>query len=682
MIRQHQPANGIVTLMRRALLACAVLASMSLTPELALAQEAGPIANAGPDRTIADTDGLPGETVTLDGTASLPSVPGQTEITSYVWTNAQGVRIGVGPTPTVRLPDGVNQIRLVVSEIYDYGEGAETYTSSDTVTITVLPTSAPTANAGPDRAVPDTDNEPGELVTLDGSLSTDPDGTIVLYEWFRDGNTPLGSSQSPVLSVRLPDGPNQITLVVHDNVGNTASDTFVVTVGAAEVEGEAFEDLPLNPNERELAGKLDDICSRLIEEMGNLGPAQAPVAAVAAAAQDPLDLLERCLGLLNASEEEQAAALEELGAQEINAVRTQALIFSRTQYEGVMDRLLALRSGDRGISLAGLNIWSDGKLVPAEQIVAGLANLLGGGASADDGDAFGSKLGLWLRGNYGSGEKSPSLADNGFESDQWGFTGGIDYRFTPAFVAGLSFGYGKSKVDFQPIGEGDLEGASWAGSLYGSLAVGNFYIDGVINYADSDYDTTRRIRYEDAFGLVDRTARGSTRAYAISGGVSLGYDFVFGGLTVSPTLGYFFVDTNIDPFAETGAGGLDLIYDEQNYESATGSAALRISYAWKASWGVFIPHVRATYVREFKNAIEVFGVRFASDPFNNSGDPTPPIFVQSEQPDESYFRLAAGFSAQLPFGISGYFEYQRLEGFEFVEYQDFTVGLRFQHIFR
>lgn len=166
MIRQHQPANGIVTLMRRALLACAVLASMSLTPELALAQEAGPIANAGPDRTIADTDGLPGETVTLDGTASLPSVPGQTEITSYVWTNAQGVRIGVGPTPTVRLPDGVNQIRLVVSEIYDYGEGAETYTSSDTVTITVLPTSAPTANAGPDRAVPDTDNEPGELVTL------------------------------------------------------------------------------------------------------------------------------------------------------------------------------------------------------------------------------------------------------------------------------------------------------------------------------------------------------------------------------------------------------------------------------------------------------------------------------------------------------------------------------------
>lgn len=674
MTGQQQRANRMGAL-GRALLACAALACMYLIPGLLLAQEV-PIANAGPDQTIADTDGLPGEMVVLNGTGSQPSVPGQTTITSYVWTNSQGVRIASGAVATVRLPDGVNVIRLVVTEVEDYGEGSYTRSASDTVTITVLPTSAPVANAGADRTVPDTDNQPGEVVTLDGSLSTDADGTIVSYEWFRDGNTPLGSSTTPILAdVWLPDGVNQITLIVRDNVGNIGSATVVITVGAAQVVDEqALEDLPLDPNERELAQGLDSICARLQELLDSQGELT----------EDQRDLLTRCNSLLDSTDEEQLAALEELGAQEINAVRTQSLIFTRTQHESVMDRLLALRSGERGISLAGLNVWSDGKLVPAEQIVAGLKSLLGGAASADDADAdaFGSKLGIWLRGNYGRGEKQRSLADNGFESDQWGFTGGVDYRFTPAFVAGVSFGYGKSKVDFQPIGEGNLESKSWAGSLYGSLSLGNFYIDGVFNYADGDHDSIRRIRYEDADGLVDRTARGSTRGYSLSGGLSLGYDFVFGGLTISPTLGYFFVDTNIDPFAESGAGGLNLAYDEQNYESGTGSAGLRISYAWKARWGVFIPHVRATYVREFENAIEVFGVRFASDPFNDSGNPSPPIYVQTDEPDESYFRIAAGFSAQLPFGISGYFEYQRLESFQYVDYEDFTLGLRFQHIFR
>jgi outer membrane autotransporter protein len=675
MSTQQQSVYRVGTAVRRALLASAAIAPMYLVPELVFAQQVGPIADAGPDQVVVDTDGLPGEIVTLNGSGSQSSVPGQTQISSYIWTNAQGVRIASGVMPTVRLPDGVNQIRLIVTEDDGFSsESSSTLTATSFVTITVQPTSAPIANAGPDRAIPDTDNQPGEVVTLDGSASTDADGTIVLYEWFRDGNTPLGSSQTPVLAnVRLPDGPNQITLVVHDNVGNTATDTVVLNVGSAEVVGDGgLQDLPLDPNERQLARKLDSICARLED----LASSEQPLS------EEQIDLLQRCRGLLAANDGQQIEAVEELGAQEINAVRTQALIFSRTQYEGVMDRLLALRSGDRGISLAGLNIWSDGKLIPAEQLLAGLASLLGGGASADDSDAFGSKLGFWLRGNYGRGEKGNSLADRGFESDQWGFTGGVDYRFTNSIVAGLSFGYGKSKVDFQPVGEGNLDSASWAGSLYGSVSFGNFYVDGVFNYADGDYDTTRRIRYEDVDGLVDRTARGETSGYSLSGGISLGYDFIFGGFTVSPTLGYFFVDTNIDSFAEAGAGGLNLAYDDQNYESATGSAGLRISYAWKTGWGVLIPHVRANYVREFEKATEVFGVRFASDPFNSSGDPMPPIFVQTDQPDDSYYRIAAGFSAQLPFGIAGYFEYQRLESFEFVDFQDFTIGLRFQHIFR
>lgn len=669
--------NGIgwISAALRRALQCMALTPLYFLSHGALAQSVGPIADAGPDQTVADSDGLPGESVTLNGSGSSASNP--ESVLTFVWTNAQGTQIASGTTPTVRLPDGVNQITLAVSEDDGTSESEGTLTATDTVIITVGAASAPVANPGAPRTVADTDGQPGEVVSLDGSGSTDADGTIVSYEWFRD-NTPLGTSTTPVLNnVSLPDGVNNIRLLVRDNAGNTGSATTTITVGAAAEPPATppLATLDLKPNEMQVAKNLDDLCSRLAAE--DTGEGSNLTA-------DQRDLLERCNGVIdNTDPAQQETALEQMGAEEMNAMRTQAVLFSRTQGEGVMDRLLALRSGQRGVSVAGLNLRIGDKYVPTQQIAASLRQLLGGGASADEpGGLLDNRLGMWLRGNYGIGEKHASAVDGGFESDQWGFTGGIDYRISDATVAGISLGYGRSNVDFKPVGDGNLKTKSLTGSVYGSVYLGNFYFDGVFNYADADYDSDRHIVYEENGGSVDRNARGTAGGSTLSGGVSVGYDFVLGGFTISPTLGYFFVDTSIDSFTETGAGGLNLVYDEQQYESSTGNAGLRITYAWKTSWGVIIPHVRGAYVREFQDETEVFGVRFAADPFASSSDPTPPIYVQSNEPDQSYFRLAAGVSAQFPYDISGYFEYQRLESFQFLDFQDFTIGLRIQHSFR
>jgi outer membrane autotransporter protein len=652
------------------------LVGLSLLGSLAHAQQAAlPIANPGPARTVADTDGLPGENIQLDGTASQSSVPGQINLISFVWTNTQGQQIANGPTASVRLPDGINEITLTVTE--PGGVEEPPVSASASVAITIGATAAPVANAGAARSVADTDGKAGEVVTLDGSASSDPDGSIVLYEWFRDTNTPLGSSSTPLLTeVSLPDGVNQITLIVHDNVGNVGSSTITLTIGAAELPPvqASLQTLNLNPNERELARKLDDLCPRLA----------ALASSEASLSDEQQDLLDRCNGIFGESDTAaQITALQQLGAEELNAMRTQSLLFSRTQSEGVMDRLLALRSGEKGVSVAGLNLRIGDQYVSAQQIASGLKRLLGGGASADEtgADLLSNRLGVWLRGNYGFGEKSASAIDGGFDSDQWGFTGGVDYRVSEATVAGLSLGYGEADLDFKPLGDGDMKTSALSGSLYGSAYLGDFYVDAVINYADADYDTNRHIVYAESGVTIDRNALGSTAGDALSGGLSVGYDVVMGAFTLSPTLGYFFIDTNIDPFTERGASGLDLAYDEQNYESSTGNAGVRVTYAWKTSWGVVIPHFRGTFVREFEDATEVFGVRFAADPFTSSADPNPPIFVRSSEPDQSYFRLAAGLSAQFPYDISGYFEYQRLEGFQNVQFEDLTIGLRIQHTF-
>src|SRR5262249_16875089 len=71
----------------------------------------------------------------------------------------------------------------------------------------------PVANAGPDQTLIDTGGDGVELVMLDGSGSSDPDGTIVNYEW-REGSTVLALIAQP--SVFLPVGSHTLTLQVTD----------------------------------------------------------------------------------------------------------------------------------------------------------------------------------------------------------------------------------------------------------------------------------------------------------------------------------------------------------------------------------------------------------------------------------------------------------------------------------
>lgn len=86
----------------------------------------------------------------------------------------------------------------------------------------------PVANAGPDQVIFD-------IVTLDGSMSSASDSTIVSYQWFLDyrgGSTHNRSAEGerPTIS-NLQPGFYDVTLTVADNFGATGSDTMLL--GAA-----------------------------------------------------------------------------------------------------------------------------------------------------------------------------------------------------------------------------------------------------------------------------------------------------------------------------------------------------------------------------------------------------------------------------------------------------------------
>lgn len=168
-----------------------------------------PTAGAGPDRRVTYV-----ETVTLDGSAS--SDP-EGDILGYVWSIG-GVKIATGISPTVGpFEVGVFTVTLTVTDSH----GA---TATDSMTITVV-NKAPIANAGPDQTI----NLKGKdvTVTLDGSASTDPEGSALSFMWSLGGQT-VGTGA--IVQITLSQGTHFFTLAATDELGATDYDTVVVTV--------------------------------------------------------------------------------------------------------------------------------------------------------------------------------------------------------------------------------------------------------------------------------------------------------------------------------------------------------------------------------------------------------------------------------------------------------------------
>ena len=94
----------------------------------------------------------------------------------------------------------------------------------------------PKADAGADQAVVDSDGDGVENVALNGSGSSDSDGSIVSYEWY-EGATLLATGVSPTAALAL--GNHTVTLTVTDNEGATASDSVQINI-VAESSGIAL----------------------------------------------------------------------------------------------------------------------------------------------------------------------------------------------------------------------------------------------------------------------------------------------------------------------------------------------------------------------------------------------------------------------------------------------------------
>ena len=188
-----------------------------------------PIANAGLAQTVPS-----GATVQLNGTATRdPNTPALPLTLNWVQTGFGGqapvtISNPAAATPTFRAPAVAAQVVLTFSLT---ATNTVPLSSTSSVSITVSPVLAPVANAGTNQGV-----KVNNAVTLNGSLSSDPNGLPLTYAWVQVSGTPAAltgaNTISPTFTAPAAPGVLGFTLTVNNGLLSSAAALVTVTVSA------------------------------------------------------------------------------------------------------------------------------------------------------------------------------------------------------------------------------------------------------------------------------------------------------------------------------------------------------------------------------------------------------------------------------------------------------------------
>jgi outer membrane autotransporter protein len=185
------------------------------------------------------------------------------------------------------------------------------------------------------------------------------------------------------------------------------------------------------------------------------------------------------------------------------------------------------------------------------------------------------------------------------DSTAVGLSAGVDYRFSPKFVAGFGIGYGHDKSD---VGDNGTESRANAYSMavYGSYkAADHFFIDGLIGGSWLNFDSRRYVTANGDFADGQRDGR------QIFGSLTAAYEFRDQKWLVSPYGRFEMSRSWLDGFTEKGGGIYGLTYGDQTVDTFSGVLGIRASYDFQMDWGTLTPGLRAEFTHDFAGSSRI-----------------------------------------------------------------------------
>ena len=619
------------------------------TGTFAITQGAGPftVQPANTDRGSVDTPNPDaGETVTYSFRIPDTATDQQQFTYTITVTPAAGDPIAVLVTVTADVP--ATSPGVVSPSALDIsGAPGETATGTFTITQGTGPFTARPANT--DRGSVDNPNlDVGETVTYSfriPSAATD-------QQQFTDTISVTSAAGEPVtipvtITASAPGGG--------DDASNPIDD--------------AMESIAKTQPQRATGGVIGTICPKGIVAPRLQEDCNVVVgAALTPEGSDPHSQAATALGQVTS---DQAAA-------PVNASQTSVA----AQNRNLASRISALQQGARmGMSAGGLSFHLNGETLPAGQLTDEWMRQLtasGGGAAGSDSIFDSGRLGVFINGNISLGDKDRTANEEGFEFQTTGITLGADYRFTDQLVLGAAVGYIKNDTDLDADG-GQLDADGYSLSLYGTFFQDSgLYADGMVSFGRNDYDQQRNIRYDIGSVSVDQTAASDFDGDQWSASFGGGYSFSRGALAFGPTARLEYVNAKVDAFEETmsnpiaNGGGWATRIENQEMDSFNLQLGGDLSYAVSQSWGVLLPQIHMEWVHEFKDDAHNVDGHFLLDPSSTA------FSLNTDSPDSDYFNVRLGVSAQFAQGRSAYIYYRKLIGYQDLDMDSFSAGVRLE----
>lgn len=326
----------------------------------------------------------------------------------------------------------------------------------------------------------------------------------------------------------------------------------------------------------------------------------------------------------------------------VGAVLDQASPTATGDFATVLNAIVALDTvqGPRALdAIGGQNYagFSTAAVQSASAFMNAFASQVGGGSNGGSGrvamlaggdeacdvacDTDLPRWGVWGGGLGGAGTVAGDASSHGTSYNFGGFAGGLDYRFDPRFLAGVTVGYTAANLYTQGMDGTGHSGTVQVG-LYGQFTEGQIYVDGPAGYARGQNQMQRPIVIP---GLQPRTALGQTTVDQFFGQLETGYRIELGGTAqafLTPFVRLQASTATQAGFSETGADSLNLTVAGQT----TNSLRTVLGAVLGGSIGQATTKFRLGWSHEFADTARPVTASFAGAPalsFTTTGAAAP-----------------------------------------------------------